>query len=149
MSAVDLTPIVQPILAVAGAIVTGLAAIYVPKALTAFQARTGIMLTDQQRATILGFVQTSAGTLETQLDKGALSAAHIDISNPVVRSEAQSILSGAPVAAAALGMTVDGVAKMIVGKVDTAAHGLTVNGAPGNAVAPPAQSPPSSVAPVA
>jgi hypothetical protein len=119
VSALDLTPIVQPILATAGVVITGMLAVYVPKVLSAFQARTGIMLTDQQRATILGFVQTSAGTLETQLDKGALSAAHIDVNNAVVRQEAQSIMAGAPVAAAALGMTVDGVAKMIVGATNT------------------------------
>ncbi len=123
MTTLDLTPIVQPILAVAGAVLTGLAAIYVPKALTAFQSRTGIMLTDQQRAVILGFVQTSAGAIETRLDQGILTKAHVSVSNPAVLAEAQSILAAAPVASAALGMTVDGVAKMIVGKVDTAAHG--------------------------
>lgn len=123
MSALDLTPIVQPILALSSAVITGLLAVYVPKAITAFEARTGIQLTDQQRATVLGSVQTAAGVLETDLDKGALTAAHINITNPAVLTQAQQAINAVPVAAGALGLTVPDVARMIVGKVDTAAHG--------------------------
>jgi hypothetical protein len=120
VSTIDLTPIVQPIIAVAGMVVTGLLAVYVPMGLNAFQKRTGIILTEQQQATIKGFVQTSAGVLETKLDQGALSVAHIDVKSDAVQAEAQSIINAAPIASAGLGMTVDGVAKMIVGSVDTA-----------------------------
>lgn len=122
-TSLDLSPIVQPILAVIGATITGLLAIYVPKGIAAFQARTGIQLTDQQRAVILGAVQTAAGNLETQLDQGAIKVAHINISNATVRSEAVAAISAVPTAMAALNMTTDGVARMIIGKVDTAAHG--------------------------
>jgi hypothetical protein len=143
MSTLDLSPIVQPILAVIGAVITGLLAIYVPKALAAFQARTGIMLTAQQSAAILGFVQTSKGIVETKLDQGALQVAHVNVSNPTILAEAQSILAAAPVAAAGLGMTEAGVPKMIVGAVDTGSHGAV-------AVADPAPSPAiASLMPVA
>jgi hypothetical protein len=124
---VDLSPIVQPILAVTGAVITGLLAIYVPKGIAAFQTYTGIQLTDQQRAIILGAVQTAAGNLETQLDQGALRVAHINIANATVRSEAVAAINAVPDAMAALNMTTDGVARMIVGKVDTAAHGQAVS----------------------
>jgi hypothetical protein len=124
MSALDLTPIVQPILATAGAIISGLLLIYVPKAIAAFEARTGIMLTDQQRATVLGAVQTGAGMIETDLDKGALSVAHININNPAILAQASSVIAAVPVAARALGMSVDGVARMLVGAVDTGSHGV-------------------------
>jgi hypothetical protein len=123
---VDLSPIVQPILAVTGAVIAGLLALYVPKALAAFQTYTGIQLTDQQRAVILGAVQTAAGNLETQLDQGALKVAHINVSNATVRSEAVAAINAVPDAMAALNMTTDGVARMIVGAVDTAAHGQAV-----------------------
>lgn len=122
MSALDLTPIVQPILAAAGAVIAGLAAIYVPKLIAAFTAWTGVALTDQQRAQVLGAVQTAAGMIETKLDQGILSAAHVTIANDEIRAEAAAAIQAVPMAASALGMTQDGVARMIVGNVDTAAH---------------------------
>ncbi len=120
---IDLTPIIQPILAVIGAVIASVLAIYIPKALAAFQARTGIQLTDQQRATVLGAVQTAAGVVETKLDQKALSVAQVTVRDPIIRAEALQVIVAVPNAAAALGMTVDGVSRMIVGKVDTAAHG--------------------------
>ncbi len=125
----DLSPIVQPILAVIGAVIAGLLAIYLPRALAVLQARTKIQLTDQQRATILGAVRTAAGMIETRLDQGAMNVAHVDIANPAIRAEAAAAINAAPHAAAALNMTVDGVARMIVGAIDTAAHG-TATAAP-------------------
>lgn len=125
MSTLDLTPIVQPILAALGLVITGLLGVYVPKAISAFEKRTGIMLTDQQRATMLGAVQTAAGVLETDLDKGALKVAHISVSNPAVLAQASAAIAAVPVAAAALGVTPDSVARMIVGAVDTASHSPT------------------------
>lgn len=118
-SALDLTSVVQPIFAVIGSVIAGLMAIYVPKALAAFEARTRIQLTDQQRATVLGAVRTAAGLIETSLDQGVLWVAHINVANPTVRDEAAAVINAVPKAAAALNMTVDGVARMIVGAVDT------------------------------
>lgn len=120
---VDLTPVVQPILATAGTVIAALLAIYIPKLLAVFAASTGVALTDQQRSQVLGAVQTAAGMIETKLDQGALKLAHVEIANPQVRAEAQAAIAAVPQAAGALGMTEDGVARMIVGKVDTAAHG--------------------------
>ncbi|WP_428492182.1 hypothetical protein [Rhodopila sp.] len=120
----DLTPIVQPILVGLGTIITGLLAIYVPKILTALQARAGIALTDQQRAVVTGAVQTAAGILETDLDKGVLQRAHINVSNQAVLDQARAVIAAVPAAATAMGLTPDGAARMIVGAVDTAAHGV-------------------------
>jgi hypothetical protein len=121
----DLSAIVQPLLAVTGAVISGLLAIYVPRGLAAFQARTGIELTDQQRAVVLGAVRTAAGVVETKLDQGVMRADHVEVANPMVRAEAVAAINAVPAAAAALNMTVNGVARMIVGAVDTAAHGAT------------------------
>jgi len=126
----NLTAIVQPILAVIGAVIAGLLAIYVPRFLTAIQARTKIQMTDQQRAAVLGAVQTAAGMIETTLDQGAIRLAHIDIANPAVRAEAANAINAVPIAAAALNMTVDGVARMIVGAIDTSAHGVSAIAVP-------------------
>jgi hypothetical protein len=124
---IDLTPVVQPLLAVAGAVIATELAIYVPKAVAAFEARTGIQLTDQQRATVIGAVNTAAGTLETKLDQGVLSVAHINVGNASVQAEAQAAINAVPQAMAALQMTPDSVARMIVGKVDTGTHGITID----------------------
>jgi hypothetical protein len=115
----DFTPVLQPILDCAGIVIAGVIAIYVPRAVAAFEARTGIMLTTQQISVIKGFVDTSAGVLETKLDQGSVQLSHINISNPTVLREAQSIIDAAPVATSALGMTGAGIAKMIVASVDT------------------------------
>ena len=120
----DVSAIVQPIFAVIGTVIAGLLAIYVPKILAVLQARIRIQLTDQQRATVLGAVQTAAGMIETALDQGAMRVAHVNIANPAVRAEAAAALNAVPVAAAALNMSVDGVARMIVGAIDTSSHGI-------------------------
>jgi len=121
--AIDLSAVVQPLLAVIGTVISGLLAIYVPRGLAAFQQRTGIQLSDQQRAVVLGAVRTAAGVVETKLDQGVMRAGHVEIANPVVRAEAVAAINAVPAAAAALNLTVDRVARMIVGAVDTAAHG--------------------------
>lgn len=126
MSTLDLTPIVQPILETIGLMIAGLIAAYVPKAIAAFQARTGIMLTDQQRATMLGAVQTAAGAIETRLDQGLMHVAHVNVSDPTVLAEARAALDAVPATAASLGMTEAGVAKMIVGAVDTSSRTTAV-----------------------
>ena len=119
MADLSLVPIVQPVLAVAGTVIAGVLAIYIPLGLSAFTRRTGIILTDQQRATVIGAVNTAKGMLETDIDNGVISAAHINVSNPVVLAQALSVINAVPTAATALGVTPDSVARMIVGAVDT------------------------------
>jgi hypothetical protein len=123
MATLDLTPVLQPLLEIAGIVVTGMITIYGPKALAAFQERTKIQLTENQRQTILGAVQTAAGKLETQLDQGVIKAGHITVNNPVVAKEAQAAINSVPAAMVALDMTTDKIAGMIVGAVNTGAHG--------------------------
>jgi ABC-type uncharacterized transport system YnjBCD ATPase subunit len=125
MSTLDLTPIVQPILEIAGTVATGLIAVYVPKLVTAFSTRTGIQLTEQQRQTVLGSVQTAAGEIETMLDQDALQIAHINVANSTVLAKAQAAVDAVPAAAAALGVTPAGMARMIVGAVDTGSRTAT------------------------
>lgn len=126
MSVLDLTPIVQPILAGAGAIIAGFATIYVPKIFKAFEDRTGIMISAQNYTAMVGAVNTAAGMLETDLDKGILQVSHINVSNPSVLIQAQAAIAAVPKVAADLNMTVSGVARMIVGAVDTSAHAASV-----------------------
>jgi hypothetical protein len=123
VTTLDLSAIVQPILAVIGTVIASLLAIYVSRAITVLQARTNIQLTDQQRAAVLGAVRTAAGMIETRLDQGVMRVAHVDVANPAIRAEAAAAINAVPKAAAALNLSVDGVARMIVGAIDTGAHG--------------------------
>jgi hypothetical protein len=129
-SVVDLTTIMQPIYGAIGIVIAGLLAIYVSKAVTALEVRTGIQLTEQQRAAVLGAVRTAAGMIETALDQGTMRLALVDVANPVVRAEAVRAINTVPKAAAALNMTVDGLARMIVGAVDTKLHGVATGAVP-------------------
>ena len=72
----------QPIIATAGAVITGLLAYYVPKALAAFEARTGIVLSAQQKDTIRGAVKTAAGQIETLIDQEVMSVADVRLKTP-------------------------------------------------------------------
>jgi hypothetical protein len=123
VTTLDLSAIVQPILAVIGTVIASLLAIYVSRAIAVLQARTNIQLTDQQRAAVLGAVRTAAGMIETRLDQGVMRVAHVDVANPAIRAEAAAAINAVPKAAAALNLSVDGVARMIVGAIDTGAHG--------------------------
>jgi hypothetical protein len=119
MADISLTPIVQPIIATAGAVITGLLAYYVPKAIAAFEARTGIVLSAQQQDTIRGAVKTAAGQIETLIDQQTMRVLDVHTKNPTVIALANAALHAVPDAMNALGMTQDSVAKMIVGAVDT------------------------------
>jgi len=118
-TALNLQPILQPILEVIGLAIAGIITAYVPKAIAAFEARTGLQLTAQQKDTIRGAVQTAAGEVETLIDQKALAVANVKISDPAIQAKAQAAISAVPSAMSALGMTPAGVAKMIVGAVDT------------------------------
>jgi len=116
---VDLQSILQPILEVIGLTIAGIITAYLPKAIAAFEARTGVQLSAQQKDTIRGAVQTAAGEIETQIDQKVLSVANVKISDPAIQAKAQAAISAVPGAMSALGMTPASVAKMIVGATDT------------------------------
>lgn len=115
----DLQVIVHPILEVIGLLIAAFISAYVPRAINALALWAKVKLTDQQRAIMLGAVQTAVGKIETKLDQKALSVAHITIDDPTVRAEAQAAIEAVSSTARALNVTTDGVARMIVGKVDT------------------------------
>lgn len=120
MTAADFAPIIQSVIAGIAAVITALIAIYVPKAIAAFEKRTGIQLTDQQRSQVMSAAATAAGILETQLDQGALKLEHVTPTNPAIVEQAQAAIARVPVAAAALNKSVPSMAETIVGLMDTA-----------------------------
>jgi hypothetical protein len=117
-----LSVVIHPLVAVVGTIFTAMVAYYLPKFLAAFENRTGIELTEAQRQTVIGAVTTAAGVLETALDRGDLKTLDIAAAHPAVKTQAAQVLDAVPKAAAAFGLTVPDVARLIVSRVDTARH---------------------------
>ena len=122
MNSIDLTPILQPILTAIGLVIAGLIAAYVPKAIAAFEARTGIQIAAQQQAALVQAVQAAAGTIETRIDQKAMSVADVHVANPAVVALANEAIANAGAIAGATGLTPDSVARMIVGATDTGAR---------------------------
>lgn len=112
----DWAPIVQTLAEIAVAVISGFAVVLAKQAIAAFEARTHIQLTEQQRATVLGAVQTAAGMVKLELAKGMpLAAVHVD--STALKAIAATATAGVGESIAALGVTPEGLAKMIVGKV--------------------------------
>lgn len=126
MTAADFAPIIQSVIAGIAAVIAALIAIYVPKAIAAFEKRTGIQLTDQQRSQVMSAAATAAGILETQLDQGALKLEHVTPTNPAIVEQAQAAIARVPVAAAALNKSVPSMAETIVGLMDTSPKPVVV-----------------------
>jgi hypothetical protein len=117
-----LQAVVPTVLTIAGAVASGTIAVFVPKLVGALAAHTGITLTENQRQTVLDAVQTAAGVLETHLDNSMIRREHINATGAVVREQAGAVLAAVPDSAKAFGLNVPDIARMIVGKVDTANH---------------------------
>lgn len=122
MASVDFTTIIQAGEGVLATVITGVITIYGPRLIAALQTYTGVVLTENQRQTFLGAAKTAAGILETRLDQGLMGVEHINVTSAAVANQAQAVINAVPTAAAALGMTQAGTARMLIGLVDTAAH---------------------------
>jgi hypothetical protein len=119
MTLQDWAPVFQAIIATIAAVITGLIGIYVPKAIAAFEKRTGVLVTDQQRAAVQGAMTTAAGLLQTKLDQGVLRISDITPTSPAVLAEATAAIARVPESAAAQGTTPLAAAQIVVARVDT------------------------------
>lgn len=117
---VDLAPLISPILGALGLLVaSGLTAL-AGWAINELRKRNILHLTDQQRAQVLGAVQTGAGILVADLARGVTPLERVNISSDQVRALAARAVAAVPEAAAGLGVTEAGAAAMIVGAVGRA-----------------------------
>lgn len=92
----DFAPAIQAVAAGIAVVLTTLIGILVPKAITAFETRTGIQLTDQQQSQVMAAAQTAAGLLETKMDQGALKLEDVSPAHPAVMLAAMTALSRLP-----------------------------------------------------
>lgn len=93
--------------------------IIVPFGIWAYQKRTGVQVTDQERAAVQGALTTAAGIIQTQLDQGVLKVADIHPLHPRIEDEAAAALDRVPDSAKAQGITVASAAAIVVARVDT------------------------------
>lgn len=93
--------------------------IIVPFGIWAYQKRTGVQVTDQERAAVQGALTTAAGIIQTQLDQGALKVADITPEHPAIMKAAREALARVPDSAAAQATTPVAAAAVIVARVDT------------------------------
>lgn len=119
MTEADYAPIIQSVTAGIALALTSVIGIFVPKAIAAFEARTGIELTAQQQATVMGAATTAAGIIQTKLDQGVLNLADVHAGNPTIITEALAAIARVPDAAAAMNKSAPSMAETIVGLVDT------------------------------
>jgi hypothetical protein len=118
--------LIQSFMALIGLVLTTLIGIYVPRAIAAFERKTGVIETDQQRAAIMSAVTTAAGLLQTRLDQKLIAVGDITPLNDAVTREADAALGRVPQSAQAQGVTPDAMRKMIVARVDTSARPVVV-----------------------
>ncbi len=120
------------ILIKAGAAV--MTSVVIPWAILAYQKRTGVQVTDQQRAAVQAALTTAAGIIRTQIDQGVLHVQDVHPANDAVLLEAKAAIARVPESAAAQGMTAAAAAEIIVGRVDTSAKPPVIVIPPGNVV---------------
>lgn len=97
-----------------------LASVVIPWAIMAYQRRTGVQITEQQRQAVYNALDTAKGLLETRIDQGRLAVHEVAHDHPEVIEAAQAALARVPNSAAAQGMTTEAAAAIIVGRMDTA-----------------------------
>ena len=109
----DLSGILSVVLSVVSPILTACAVMGVKYLLDSNK----IKVTAQERAAILGAVQTSAGMLTTRLAQGAITLNDVKIGSPAVDAVVNHVTSSMVTAIASQKTTTDGIANMIIGAV--------------------------------
>lgn len=99
-----------------GLLMTG---IFIPWAITVYQKRTAVNLTDQERSAVYHAADTAAGILETMIHQGKAGVAQITPDHPIVLQQAADALAPVYDAGKAQGVTVKSLARIIAGRVDT------------------------------
>lgn len=107
---------IQAILVNAAMVIVSLA---IPWAIFEYQKRTGVQVTEQQRAAVYNALNTAKGMLQTQLDQGRLRISDITPSSTAVVEAAKAALARVPDSAKAQATSVASAAEIIIGRLDT------------------------------
>lgn len=118
MTAQDWASIAQAMIGAAGVVIAALIGIFVPRAIAAFEKRTHIAITEQERAAVLAAVTTAAGLIQNKLDTGMMRPRDITPTNAIVMQETHAALAAVPASAAAQHTTIETAAAMVAARVD-------------------------------
>jgi hypothetical protein len=94
----------------------------IPAAVSALDQWIQLKLTVHQQDRVYAAVQTAAGQIETKIDRGAMTIGEVSEDNVKVRQIVSAALAPVKESAAAQGATVDSLAPVVVGRVDTNAR---------------------------
>lgn len=112
MTSADWTPFVAPAALLLNAVI-------IPWAIVAYQKRTGVQMTDQQRAAITGALTTEVGLVQNSLNRGALTIADIVPDHPDIVAAAKAALARVPAAQAKEATPLINATAFIAARVDT------------------------------
>jgi hypothetical protein len=115
MTAADFAPITQVIIDGVALVLTTLIGIYVPRGIAAFDRRTGIHVTDQQIAAVVGAATTEVGIIKLKLAQGLITLDDIKPDGPAIEKHAAAAIDRVPVSAAAINKSVPSMAETITG----------------------------------
>jgi len=97
----------------------GVVAKNLPAATDALDKWIQLRLTTHQQGRVYAAVQTAAGQIETKIDRGAMAVSEVTEDSPKVRAIVRNALLPVQESAEAQGATVDSLAPVVVGRVDT------------------------------
>lgn len=123
----DWVPVFLAFISLLGVIVTGLFAIYTPKAVAAInaqaeaqQAQTQVQVVTQERAAVYRAAETLTGTLQAKFNAGQITPDDLHHDNPEILADAAVAIVPVQPAAANQDVTVADLARLAVARVDTA-----------------------------
>lgn len=131
MTAADWTPITNAIIGLIGLLMTAAITTYVPRALAAFEKRTGVQVTAQQTAAFLGAAMTVKGLVENKLNQGKLRISDIEPDNATIKQLADEAIARIPLAAAGINSGAEALATIAASQVNTGPAPAVVVAAPG------------------
>src|SRR3954468_11672582 len=108
--------IISSIATILGTVLTGILLTLINKGLSLLQLKYNIQLTEQQKDTIRGAVDTGAGLIEHAISAGLLTASEVAATNPVVQKIAAQAMDNVKESAQRLTVTPDVATRMIIAR---------------------------------
>lgn len=110
--------IVSTIWPILAAVLGAIATAYTARIVAAIEARTGVQVTTQQVNAVRGAVYTAGTMVQKAVDKGLVTHADLNITNPYVKTAVQHVLDSVPDALHHLETQDSTVVDMVLSRVD-------------------------------
>lgn len=118
MSDVDWAPLLQAVGSLAGTVITIIVAVYLPRAVKAFEQMSGVQLDASQQASVYAAADTAKKLIVSMVEQGKVPLAQAtDPNHPVVAGQALHALQRVPESAAAQNVSTLAMSQIIASKV--------------------------------